>query len=127
MTTRLVVGWATIDTERAAAGWPAGGRLGDDGAVGARALRASTVDGLVLLEPSTEGRLAASLARRGEGPAVVYVRTGRTAAGLRRAGLVLSAIAPGPFGPQALVLGGSRFGPHVIAVFDPASLDTIEP
>ncbi len=127
MTGRLAVGWATIDLERAAAAWPPGDPLADDPALGARARRAAGVAGLVLLEPASEGRLAAALARRGEGPAVIYVRTDRPPAALRAVGALLSATVPGPFGPQALVLGGSRFGPSVVAVFDTHAPDTIEP
>jgi hypothetical protein len=49
----------------------------------------------VVLEPDTEGRLAASLARFGEGVAVIY-------------------LGDGPPGPGTLVRGGLPWGPHVI-------------
>jgi hypothetical protein len=71
----------------------------------------------VLLEPSTEGRVAASLARDGEGPCALYLRP---AAGLdawteaaRERGVTLSARREGPFGDQVLLASGPS-GPHVI-------------
>lgn len=70
------VGWATVDLDRAAGEAPGVrfGDLGDEPALGGRALRArvGSID-LVLLEPSTEGRLAGWLARNGEGVAALYV------------------------------------------------------
>ena len=46
----------------------------DDEALGAFARRLDLADGvLVILEPRTEGRLAAALARYGEGPVVIYL------------------------------------------------------
>jgi hypothetical protein len=123
----LVIGWATVDLERTAAAWAAGDALPDDPLLGARVRRVATVSDLVLLEPSTEGRLAGALARHGEGPVAVYLRTARAPAELRRAGVVLSAIEPGPFGPQALVVARSRFGPHVVVVFEAGEPDTIGP
>ena len=86
------LGWATVELDRAAdelGMWL--GEAPDPGApdaadplLGARA-RVRDAGGLpgdavLLLEPSTEGRLAASLARDGEGPAALYLRP---AAGLR--------------------------------------------
>lgn len=83
------VGWATVDLERAAAEWSmaAGSEAAasaepqiaatpapDDVALGAFARRLDLPDGpLLLLEPRTEGRLAAALARHGEGPIALYV------------------------------------------------------
>lgn len=79
----VAVGWATVDLERAAAEIPEVhfGGPGDEQLLGARAMRATlgAVD-LLLLEPSTEGRLAGWLARNGEGVVVLYVE-GRGAAG----------------------------------------------
>lgn len=103
----LALGWATVDLDRAAAGWPgiawiAASRdslVGASALVGELALAGSPADGtgttaatpsadaradtmhsamgaaptIVLLEPDTEGRLAAALARHGEGPAAVYI------------------------------------------------------
>lgn len=78
------VGWATVDAERAfgelatlfsgAAMWVAQER---QGLLGAKVWhRAPPPDGgveLFVLEPDTEGRLAAFLARHGEGVAALYV------------------------------------------------------
>jgi hypothetical protein len=80
----LAVGWATVDWERAAAelGQAALEPADPEPALGARAWRARTgsID-LVLLEPSTEGRLAAFLARHGEGLAVLYLSVRTSAPG----------------------------------------------
>ena len=95
-----------------------------DPLLGARArLRAAgglPGDAVLLLEPSTEGRLAASLARDGEGPAALYLRP---AAGLRtwavdaRArGVALSSRRVGPLGGSVLVGGGPVAGPHLVIV-----------
>jgi hypothetical protein len=94
----------------------------DDLLLGARCRVVSVEEGpsLVLLEPTTEGRLAASLARYGQEPVVSYmttlladedVVTPAAAAGIR-----LSAPTPGPLGVARLVLGGPAWGPHVILV-----------
>jgi len=128
--------WATVELERALGDLgtvpdEAGAAALVDGAVedpllGARVIVVpSDVDGLriALAEPSTEGRLAATLVRNGEGPAGRYVLApfglavvkARAAA----AGLVVSSPAGGPFGPAVLVLGGPIAGPHLILV-DPA-------
>ena len=114
------VGWATVEHVRAideldlALGGgppPAGsapGRwtlLARDDALGARAWLRAPVPGrpaLVVLEPDTEGRLAASLARFGEGIAVVY--------------LGADMVEPG-----RLVRGGPAWGPHVIVTGGGAS------
>jgi hypothetical protein len=125
---RLVaVGWATVDIERAAAGWPAAALrpLPDDPHLGARVVRVDGADGIVLLEPVTEGRLAASLARFGEGPVVVYLRP--PARDMGAAAIQLGEAAEGPFGRQALVGGRRAFGPHVVAVLAASAADTIEP
>ena len=76
---RLVgIGWATVDIERTVAGLPGVDvrAAADDELLGARAWRTSSGPvALVLLEPNTEGRLAAALARRGEGIAALYLVT----------------------------------------------------
>lgn len=70
------LGWATVDAERLAAqlGKPLIGEPQADPALGAAGYRvASTNLPLVLLEPVTEGRIAAALARLGEGPVALYL------------------------------------------------------
>lgn len=109
---RLVgVGWATVDIERTLADLAVADARAthDDELLGARAWR---VDGgpvgLLLLEPVTEGRIAAALARRGEGIAALYVASDRPLDGLLR--------------PTAVGLRGSLvfqerpWGPFVIRV-----------
>jgi hypothetical protein len=71
---------------------------------------AETDDGaLALAEPSTEGRLAAALARHGEGVAGRYVLLGLDMAAIADraavAGVALSRPTVGPFGREVLVLG----------------------
>src|SRR5215212_5081849 len=78
-----VVGWATVELDRAereiAAAVDAQNRtvsdLPDDALLGATGRLLELGDGreLVLLEPSTEGPLAAALARHGEGPLALYL------------------------------------------------------
>jgi hypothetical protein len=69
--------WATVDLERALGDTGSYGELLwtpiEDELLGARGLRlADTEPAIILLEPSTEGRLAGWLARHGEGEAAVY-------------------------------------------------------
>jgi hypothetical protein len=131
------VGWCTVDLERSEMEldpWlgprprvPAPGMdldaagLWADEHLGARAIlrQGSGLPGewMVLLEPSTEGRTAASLARDGEGPCALYLRP---AVGLdawleaaHASGVSVGGHRDGPFGVQAL-LAGSPAGPHVI-------------
>jgi hypothetical protein len=119
------IGWGTVDLDRAArelAPWlrddPHVGRDdrsprrdGEDPHLGART-RVRATDGLpgevfVLAEPTTEGRVAASLARHGEGPVALYLRprNGLDAwvAAARGRGIAVSARRDGPLGPQVLV------------------------
>ncbi|MEZ0240098.1 MAG: hypothetical protein ACAH65_04810, partial [Chloroflexota bacterium] len=121
------VGWATVDLDRATGQFSASlgvsttawRRAPRDAQLGAEA-RVGPALGpdaprLILLEPDTEGRLAASLARLGEGVAVVYIvpadarnpgppgEGGGPGAATTRP--VLSARQPGPLGPARLVLG----------------------
>lgn len=130
------VGWATVDLDRAeaeldqwleqASGGPEVGRSAGDGTephLGARTRvrRSPGLPGeaLVLAEPVTEGRLAASLARDGEGPCALYLEP---AAGLElwlaaaaSRGLGVSPVRPGPLGPSVL-LAGIPTGPHLVVV-----------
>jgi hypothetical protein len=123
----VAVVWATVDLDRAVAetGLPAE-VLPDDELLGAavRLVRPPGADPIALLEPTTEGRLAATLAKSGEGRAGHYVRATdglfsvvaratATRIGMKRAN-------DGPFGPSALVLGGPATGPHLIIVDRPA-------
>jgi hypothetical protein len=119
------IGWATVEGERARreldslleheAAPDAGqtdGRAWEeqprDAVLGARVWlrRTPAADDepwLVVLEPDTEGRLAATLARWDEGLAVVYLGTGPYRAGrLRRAGR--------PWGPHVVALAGEGGG-----------------
>lgn len=119
----VAVGWATVESDRAAAELTAALGLpsdpfepADDSIVlGARCRIGRGVlavgRSLVLLEPATEGRLAATLARLGEGPAVVWLGTAPSDA-------TLSAQRPGPFGFERLLLGGPVHGPHRLLVGD---------
>jgi hypothetical protein len=70
------VGWATVELDRAVPEFAPVqfGAAMPDGSLGARARVGRVGAGsLVLLEPSTEGRLAAALARFGEGVTAIYV------------------------------------------------------
>ena len=112
------LGWATVELDRAAfelardLGFPAGRFRDADGSVAlgarCRVVAGALPDGLFLaiLEPATEGRIAAALARFGEGLAVAWYRTGD---------LATAAPAPewtGPFGLERLVSRGPAHGPH---------------
>jgi hypothetical protein len=130
---KAVGGWATVELDRAerevrealtALGDARVEERPDDDLLGARC-RILRYDGdrdMLLLEPSTEGRLAASLARYGEGSVALYLFGAPGAAGrLAEAGLVLSGAAPGPLGGQRLVLAGRAWGPHLLLVDEPAT------
>lgn len=123
----VAVGWATVELDRAAL--ELGHDLGipeasfrpaaDSIALGAdcRVAEAALPGGLslALLEPNTEGRLVATLARSDEGPAVVWLAADDPVAAadaLRLAGIGLSPDQAGPLGSERLVLGRSVFGPH---------------
>lgn len=136
--------WATVDLERAMAEL-ARGAVGsgtadtisaadvvagavDDPLLGARVILVAFGVGasrVALAEPSTEGRLAATLARHDEGPAGRYVVAPASLAVVRAlaaaADVPLSRPAVGPFGPSVLVRSGSVSGPHLILV-DPAAV-----
>ena len=106
------IGWASVDADRAleelgGGAWQAVDR---EALLGARVWRrAPAADGgieLRVLEPDTEGRLAAFLARFGEGVAAVYLRAaGTEGERLSNAG--------------RLVGGGPVWGPHTIVLGDP--------
>jgi hypothetical protein len=78
---------------------------------------APATDRVVLLEPSTEGRLAVTLARLGEGWCATWVaavtvspRAPGEAAPPR------SLLRPGPVGDERLLLDGPAWGPHRLVV-----------
>lgn len=69
---------------------------------------------VILMEPSTEGRLAATLARHGEGWWATWER-GRSRD--RPADAIgASIVRPGPLGPERLVRGSPVSGPHRLLV-----------
>ena len=141
------IGWATVDLDRAerelggALATGAGGVFTPappDRLLGAACRTWRPDPGgpwLVLLEPSTEGRIAAALARHGEGVAVAYVQPPRAAgeppingarapddtAGTapeldrRSTGDGPLGAADGPLGAARLLAGG-RAGPYLVAV-----------
>lgn len=135
--TAIAVGWATVDLERAVADVaPALGLVPEafvpaasTSALGARCLvRADGLGAglaLALLEPETEGRLAATLARHDEGPAVVWFAVtdpevvGET---LGASGVPLGDAAPGPFGPERILGGAFTAVPHRLIVQAPGTI-----
>ncbi len=120
------VGWATVDTDRAVAQLAILLGIGLDGfitasdsaALGARCrivAAASPLLGdimLAVIEPATEGRLAAALARWDEGPVAAWYATAPSA-DAAGAGL------PGPFGRERIVAGDPLTGPHRLLVVSP--------
>jgi hypothetical protein len=124
---RRVYGVATVEADRMERDLrPMTSRdLSDDTQLGARCRLLTSAGALeiVLLEPITEGRIAASLARFDEGAVAVYVlvpvaRFRGVITDLRGVGLVLSAEAPGPFGRQRLVAGSPAWGAHLLIAED---------
>jgi hypothetical protein len=130
---RLVaLGWATVDLDRAAAAWPSLRWAGvpRDALVGARAQLGEPVpvaEGrtawhpgyrLLLLEPDTEGRIAAALARHGEGPAGLYVALPAAAIAAARPRLARLGVrvvrGAGPFGPAVALAGPPPSGPTLV-------------
>ena len=125
------IGWATVEAERAireldqllgtvgTVGTAAWEPVVRDELLGASAwIRAAPVNPptmLVVLEPDTEGRLAASLARWGEGVLAVYVRP-PAAGDLEPPARIGTSAGSGPLGPGRLVAGGPAWGPHVIVL-----------
>ena len=132
----IAVGWATVDLDRAAAemrdpfdvgGGFAASRsdelLGATCRIGRRSSGSLT---LVLLEPCREGRLAATLARHGEGPAAAWLSVptmelAEVARVTSAARLLVSRPGDGPFGPEILLLGGPVAGPHLLLASPQAS------
>lgn len=120
----LAVGWATVDLERAVGELSHLLRAGSEFVeaassvlLGARCCAGSAADDpglrIVLLEPETEGRLAATLARGGEGWVATW--TAEPAAAARHGHV--SVARPGPLGEERLVLDGP---PHRLTVDVPS-------
>jgi hypothetical protein len=99
------VGWATVELERAVRELAdlgivdSLGRTVEQvvplGASGRRAGASAFGVPLVVLEPITEGRLAATLARHGEGPCAIFIGSPER-------------------GPAELLPGGPTSGPHLL-------------
>ena len=121
-----VDGWATVELDRAEIevaailadlGMPGVEDAREDRALGARTrvLRFAGGHRVILLEPSTEGRLAGGLARHGEGYLARYlVVDGGAPERARRAGFIVGSELAGPVGPQRLVGDGPRTGPFLL-------------
>jgi hypothetical protein len=118
----VAIGWATVEAQRAEIelrralgdGLAPFVDAPDDVLLGARCRSAAAAPPfLLVLEPSTEGRLAGSLARLGEGPVAVWVSFDP--------GPVDGASDPaeGPFGRERLVANRSRDGRHVFLLDRP--------
>jgi hypothetical protein len=108
---RLVaVGWATVDLERTLDDLGIDpGPVVDEPLLGGRATRIDLGGiALLVLEPTTEGRLAAALARRGEGICALYLATGGSLGpGARVTGMGV---------PGRLLPHDQPWGPFVIEV-----------
>ena len=119
----VALGWATVDIDavrrriEADAGFGAFAEAPRDAHLGGRAVvhRPGEPSGEpieVLLEPDTEGRLAASLARHGEGFAAIWFGPRGDADADLPAGF--GSLADGPLGPARLLLGGPPWGLSVL-------------
>jgi hypothetical protein len=122
--------WQTVDVDRTVADLGLTSEpLPNDDVLGGQGFIVRPRDGVpvVILEPSTEGPLAESLARYGEGDAGTYVVPPGGLAEARESGLTLWREAEGPFGREALVRmqAGSQTAPFTVIVDRPPA--TIEP
>jgi hypothetical protein len=123
----LAIIWATVDRDRllAESGWTRTEDLPDDSILGASValVRPPSADAIAVVEPVTEGRLAATLARHGEGPAGEYVEApiplDAIGPAATAAGLLVGRPAGGPFGRSVIVVSGPVTGPHLILVERP--------
>ncbi len=113
----LAIGWATVELDRAArelsgllavgaafADGPPSVTLGAWTRVGFLRMPTGSRLWIAILEASTEGRLAATLARAGEGWAVRWEASAGSAAASPAGKARRSAPRPGPFGPERLLL-----------------------
>jgi len=139
----IALGWATVDLDRAEHAFRdalvgftlASEDMPDDLLLGARCRLIRTgVPGVaivLLLEPFTEGRLAAILARHGEGPAAIWLLEGPTSTSVAIAAAASEPVMPrsssaqGPFGTEVLLRDGARAGPYRILIV--AAPGTITP
>jgi len=119
----VALGWSTVDLDavrrriESDAGFGAFDPAPRDDHLGARAAvhRPGDASGEpieVLLEPDTEGRLAASLARHGEGFAAIWFGQPSGQDVPPPAGF--GPLADGPLGPARLMLGGPPWGLSVL-------------
>jgi hypothetical protein len=141
---RLVaVGWATVETDRAV------GELADALGIAPTSFRAAPPSAalgasclvldaplpgdvaLAVLEPATEGRIAAGLARWDEGPLVAWYAAAEpesepdglavpTVPGASATSTASGRV--GPFGPERLVVGDPLTGPHRLLVDGPGTI-----
>jgi len=115
------IGWATVELDRAErelASLGAFEAAPRDTNVAAAARRLRRGDraqpALMLIEPDTEGPLAAALARFGEGVVAVYL--GPLDRGDVDDTPRLGPPRSGPLGPARLVIGRPAWGPHVLVL-----------
>jgi hypothetical protein len=121
--------WRTVDVERTVATLGlAAEPLANDELLGAQGVLVRPADGppVAILEPATEGRLAATLARAGEGDGGFYAAPPEGLDAVRAMGVPLGPEATGPFGRSALlrpgpVVPGPGTMPFVILVEGPAA------
>ena len=119
----VAVGWATVELDRAAAELGAillpgttftdaraSVHLGAACRIGRVRPGAAQAEVVVLLEPYTEGRLAATLARHDEGWRATWL------AAEGSLDLPLSVERAGPLGEERLILDGPLTGPHRLVV-----------
>jgi hypothetical protein len=128
---------STVDLERVLAEFRGHWTIADPGVVdaldavedpllGARVLVLTTDDGqsIAIAEPSTEGRLAAALARHGEAHIGAYLEApfglDVVAARAAAAHVPLSRVETGPFGRSVLVLPGKLTNQLLVLVERPA-------
>jgi hypothetical protein len=120
----VAVGWATVELDRGVGDAAARLRLApdrfvpasDDRWLGARTRVAPGGPAIVVLEPATEGRLAAALARHGEGPVAIWVAGPAPVRGTVR---------DGPFGPATIAVAIRPWGPFILEVAGAATPGTI--
>lgn len=136
------IGWSTVELERAAGdldaafnhagmpqpAWTPGPR---DDLLGASAWvsrewwptwGADDPPAIVLLEPDTEGRLAATLAKFGEGVGAIYLAARAGDPPDRIDASRLGRPTPGPLGSGRIVLARPAWGPNVIVLDRPVAI-----